>query len=82
MIQIHVRLFATLRETAGVDECQLTLDAGARGLEAKDALVTRYPRLHGLLDYARLALNHTYEPLETPLHDGDELSFIPPVSGG
>ena len=82
MIRIEVRLFATLREAAGIGECQLTLDSGARGLDAKAALVARYPRLCGLLDYARLALNHAYEPLEVSLHNGDELSFIPPVSGG
>ncbi len=79
---VSVKLFATLRDAASTDECWLTLAPGARGLDAKAALAGRYPRLRGLLDSARLALNLEYRPWETPLHDGDELCLIPPVSGG
>ncbi len=28
------------------------------------------------------AVNRTYAPFDTPLRDGDELVFVPPVSGG
>lgn len=81
-MEVTVRLFAMLRDAAGTGECTLVLASGARGLEARAALVTRYPRLDGLLHVSRLALNHEYQPWEAPLHDGDELSLIPPVSGG
>lgn len=81
-ITVRVQLFAMLRDAAATTECRLTLEPSARGLEAKAALAARYPRLRGLLDYARLALNREYQPWDTPLHDGDELGLIPPVSGG
>ena len=71
-----------LRDAAGRDECWVILGAGARGADAKAALVERYPRLSGLISYARLAVNHEYRPWESPLADGDELGLIPPVSGG
>jgi len=71
-----------LRDAAGTEECWLVLGPGARGAEAKAVLTARYPRLNGLLDAARLAVNYEYQPWEAPLRDGDELGLIPPVSGG
>ena len=81
-MDIRVRFFATLRDAAGTEECWLALGHGASGVDAKMTLRTRYPRLGGLIDYARLAINQEYQPWEAPLHDGDELALIPPVSGG
>ena len=81
-MQIRVRFFAWLRDAVGLDECWLALQPGARGLDARTALVERYIRLSGLVDHARLAVNREYQPWEALLHDGDELCFIPPVSGG
>ena len=71
-----------LRDATGTEECGVVLGQGARGVEAKRTLVARYPRLDGLIEYARLAINQEYQPWDTPLHDGDELGLIPPVSGG
>jgi molybdopterin converting factor small subunit len=81
-MDVRVRFFAMLRDAAGRDECWLVLGPGARGADAKTALVERYPRLAGLIAYARLAVNQEYQPWEAPLADGDELGLIPPVSGG
>lgn len=81
-MDIRVRFFAMLRDAAGRDECWLVLGQGASGMDAKVAVVARYPRVEGLIGCARLAVNQEYQPWETPLHDGDELGFIPPVSGG
>jgi molybdopterin converting factor subunit 1 len=81
-MDVRVRLFATLRDTTGTEECWLALESGARGVDAKTTLVARHPRLAGLIEYARLAINQEYQAWETPLHDGDELALIPPVSGG
>ena len=77
-----MKLFATLREAAGADECGLALASGARGVDVKLPLVARHPRLAGFLESARLAINQEYQPWETLLRDGDELALIPPVSGG
>jgi len=77
-----VRFFATLRDAAGRDECRLVLDPGAQGADVKTMLAECYPRLAGLIEAARLAVNYEYQPWEAPLSDGDELGLIPPVSGG
>ena len=81
-MDVGVRFFAMLRDATGADECRLVLGPGARGVDAKTVLVERYPRLDGLLGYARLAVNQEYQPWESLLADGDELGLIPPVSGG
>jgi molybdopterin converting factor small subunit len=79
---VQVRLFAMLREAAGTGTCRLTLTAPAQGRDAKAALVAQYPRLRGLVDCARLAVNCEYQAWDARLSDGDELVLIPPVSGG
>ena len=79
---IRVKLFASLRDAAGLEACRLALASGACGLDARALLLQRHHRLAGLLPSARLAVNWEYQPWETPLHDGDEIGFIPPVSGG
>ena len=51
-------------------------------MDAKTALTDQYIRLRGFVDHVRLAVNCEYQSWEIPLSDGDELSLIPPVSGG
>jgi molybdopterin synthase catalytic subunit/molybdopterin converting factor small subunit len=76
-MRISVRLFAALRERAGVRACELELPAGAtvgdvwRELDLGD-------EPEGLL----YALNRAYVERFMVLADGDEVALIPPVSGG
>jgi len=76
-MQIRVRLFAALRERAGIAERQLELAEGAsvadvwRELELGDEPPG--------IAYAR---NREYASRDTVLADGDEVALIPPVSGG
>jgi len=76
-MRVRVRLFASLRERAGSDEIELELPEGAR---VRDAL----EQVHHLTDGLRvvMAVNQDYAELSAPLHTGDELALIPPVSGG
>jgi MoaE-MoaD fusion protein len=76
-MQVRVRLFAGLRERAGVDQVELELPDGARvsdALEQMHALVNGIPVV--------MAVNQEYADVEQPLAAGDELALIPPVSGG
>jgi len=72
-----VRLFAGLRERAGADELELELPEGALvgdALERMRALTEGVPVV--------MAVNREYADPESPLHGGDEVALIPPVSGG
>jgi MoaE-MoaD fusion protein len=76
-VEVTVRLFAMLRERAGVPEVTLELRDGARVRDAVDSLA-------GLAEGIPLvmAVNREYADADRVLDPGDELALIPPVSGG
>jgi molybdenum cofactor biosynthesis protein MoaC len=80
---IEVRLFAMLRERAGSGRLELELASPARVSDALAALAAEGP-LAELLERVplHLAVNREDANPDTPLHSGDELALIPPVSGG
>jgi MoaE-MoaD fusion protein len=76
-MRVTVKLFAGLRERAGVAERGLELPAGARAGDVWPALgLGEEPA--GLL----YAVNKEYAGPVHELADGDEVALIPPVSGG
>ena len=79
-IRIQVRLFASYREAAGTNKLELPLDTGARVADLTRLLAPRVPSL--LTARGLVAVNHEYVTPEYVLRDGDEVAFIPPVSGG
>ena len=81
-IAIRARLFAVQRELAGTREVQLGLPEGSTVDDAWADVVRRFPALAPGRAYLRFARNGEYADPETPLSDGDEIAFIPPVSGG
>ena len=79
-ICVHVRLFASYREAAGTRGLDTPLPAGARVTDLVTLLGARIPSL--LSAPGLIAVNQSYVQPDTELHDGDEVAFIPPVSGG
>ena len=79
---VTVKLFAILRERAGAPELQIELPMTATVATARDALAERVPAIQNFLPRIAWAVNQAYVPIDTKLHDGDELAAIPPVSGG
>ena len=79
-ITVRVRLFASYREAAGTARLDVPLPAGARVRDLVAQLEARVPglaRARGLV-----AVNQTYVGEDFRLHGGEEVAFIPPVSGG
>jgi molybdopterin converting factor subunit 1 len=74
---IRVRLFAGLRERAGVDELELELPDGATVADALE----RLEPVSGDLPVV-MAVNREYAQPSHRLTSDDELALIPPVSGG
>jgi molybdopterin synthase sulfur carrier subunit len=81
-MRVKVRLFASLREAAGVPEVELELAAGASAESAWQRLAARFPALVPRRPTLAASVNRRYAPFDTALQDGDEVVFIPPVSGG
>jgi len=80
-IAVTVRLFASLRETAGRGEVALSLPpatpVGAVWSHLAEEIGAGEPPV-GL----RYALNHVWTLPGAPLRDGDEVALVLPVSGG
>jgi molybdopterin synthase catalytic subunit len=81
-VRIRARLFAVQRELAGTREIALELADAATIEDAWRALVERVPALAPGREFIRFARNGDYADASTALGDGDEVAFIPPVSGG
>ena len=79
---VTVRLFARLRELAGASELRRELPDGAVARTAWESLVREHPALAEYEPVISCAVNEEYARLTTPLKDGDEVAFLPPVSGG
>ena len=77
-----MRLFAALREAVGRSEVELELSAGATPEDAWRRLVETYPALPARRGSVAAAVNRRYASFDDPLAPGDEVVFIPPVSGG
>jgi molybdopterin converting factor subunit 1 len=81
-IKVNVKLFAILREKAGASDIAVTLPEGASAQMAVDEVIKQSPTLEKFAQKSALAINRQYARAVDPLHDGDELALIPPVSGG
>jgi molybdopterin synthase catalytic subunit len=79
-VRVTVRCFAQVRQALGADRLELEVGAGTTVAALKQLLTARAPEL-GSQRFA-VAVNQAYAAPETPLCDGDEVAFIPPISGG
>lgn len=81
-MRVKVRLFARLRDIAGAAELEREVTAPATAQAVWNGLVAEKPSLK---DYERaisVAVNTEYSRMSAVLADGDEVAFLPPVSGG
>ena len=81
-IAVRVRLFARLREQAGAETETLELPAGTTVADVYDALRAKHAALEADRNAVRAALNQEFKDWTAEVADGDEVAFIPPVSGG
>jgi molybdopterin converting factor subunit 1 len=81
-MRVTVRLFARLRDLAGSGELVRDVPDPATVQSVWRTLVAEMPALQ---DYERtmsVAVNADYSKMTAPVSDGDEVAFLPPVSGG
>jgi molybdopterin synthase sulfur carrier subunit len=81
-IVIRIRLFAGLREQAGWAEQEWTADITAEETRLTPAMIWNQLDLPGSCASVRVAINHQFASADTELRTGDELGFLPPISGG
>ena len=81
-MRITVRLFARLRDLAGTGEVLREASAHATARQVWDDLVLEWPALREYEKTISVAVNAEYARMTAEVHDGDEVAFMPPVSGG
>ena len=81
-MRVAVKFFGSLREAVGAKELDVELPEGAMLSELRELLAERHPALEQLGERLAASVNLELAPLETALRDGDEVAFLPPVSGG
>jgi molybdopterin converting factor subunit 1 len=81
-MRVTIRLFARLRDLAGSGELVRDVPAPATVHTVWQTLVAEMPWLG---DYERtmsVAVNADYSRMTAAVQEGDEVAFLPPVSGG
>ena len=81
-LRVTIRLFARLREITGAGELAREVSAPADAQAAWAALAREFPALEQYRPVISCAINEQYAKFDAPLADGDEIAFLPPVSGG
>ena len=81
-MRIKVRLFARLRELVGAGELERDVPADATVRTVWEGLTREYPQIAEYADSMSCAVNIDYARMNTTVSEGDEVAFLPPVSGG
>jgi molybdopterin synthase catalytic subunit len=81
-VTVRVLFFGLLKDAAGAAEAALELPAGATVEAALDAACSRWPDLARHRRSTVVAVNQKYALKTDTLAEGDEVAFLPPVSGG
>jgi molybdopterin converting factor subunit 1 len=81
-VRVTIRLFARLRDLVGAGELQRDAAEGATVAAIWQSLTGEYPAIAPYAESMSCAVNAEYARMTTTVRDGDEVAFLPPVSGG
>ena len=81
-MRVTVKLFARLRDLAGSGELVRDVPAPATVQTIWKLLVVEFPALAEYERSMSVAVNTDYSRMTAAVQEGDEVAFLPPVSGG
>jgi MoaE-MoaD fusion protein len=81
-MNIKVLFFGATRDLTGFPEERIELLEGQAVSDVRRRYDGRFPGLGAIGVSLLVAVNQEFRPASWPLKDGDEVAFIPPVSGG
>jgi molybdopterin converting factor subunit 1 len=81
-MRVTIRLFARLRDIAGAAELARDLPPEATIRDVWRQLAAEFPELVQYERSISSAVNADYARMDQVVADGDEVAFLPPVSGG
>ena len=81
-MRVNIRLFARLRDLAGSGELVRDVPAPATVQTVWGVLTSEMPGLQVYERTMSVAVNADYSRMSAAVNEGDEVAFLPPVSGG
>jgi molybdopterin converting factor subunit 1 len=81
-VRVKVLFFGRLKEIAGRSEDSADIADGASIEQLFAGFTDRYPGVAQFRTSLVASRNQEFAAWSTPLHAGDEVAFLPPVSGG
>jgi molybdopterin converting factor subunit 1 len=81
-MSIRVLFFASLADVAGMRETTVDASAVTDVKSVFDMFARQFPPFEKYRSSILSAVNAEFARPESPVRDGDELAFFPPVSGG
>jgi molybdopterin converting factor subunit 1 len=82
LMRVRVLFFGQLKEIVGAGQDEAELSEGARVEDLFERYGRRFPRLAEFRPSIAASVNREYAEWRAPLRAGDEVAFLPPVSGG
>ena len=79
---VQVRFFATYAELVGRSATAVSLTLPATVGDVVRLVRARFPGARALPERPLAAINLKHVRLDTPVRDGDEVAFLPPIAGG
>jgi molybdopterin converting factor subunit 1 len=81
-MRVTIRVFARLKDVVGASELVRDVPAGASVATVWQQLAAEFPDLAAYQSSISAAVNAEYTRMSGVVRDGDEIAFLPPVSGG
>jgi molybdopterin converting factor subunit 1 len=81
-MSLHILFFASLADITGMRQTSADAAGFTNVNSVFNKLAKDFPALETYRASVLLAVNSEFAGPESPVHDGDEIAFFPPVSGG
>lgn len=81
-MRVTVLFFGVLKDVVGRSRDELELPANASIETVFERYASQFPKLREMADSIAQARNQEFAEPGAPVADGDEIAFMPPVSGG
>lgn len=81
-IKVTIKLFAAYQEAYSVPELVREIPSETSVGKVLENIIAEHPELAKWQEITRFGVNLQFVEPDTVLQDGDEVVFIPPVSGG
>ena len=81
-MKIKVKLYASFREIVGAKEEDIDVPTDTTVQMLLESYIKRFPQIGRYREHVILSVNKEYGHAHRKLKEGDEISFLPPVSGG